>query len=101
MADTKKVGGAASFNGTLAAKKVTALEFTEADPTRSARLKALEAAFGAKHIRATRPDGTVMLRLTNDEGDSIGGVGATTEDALNHLIAKLGVEVKVKEGGAQ
>ncbi len=101
MGDTKKVGGAASFSGALTAKKVTALEFAEADPTRAARLKALCEAFGAKHIRTTRPDGKVMLRITNDEGDSVGAVGDTTEDALNHLMAKLGVEVTVEEGGAQ
>lgn len=43
----------------------------------------------APYARETLSDGRIRLRVTKDDGDVISGIGATTDEALTMLEAKL------------
>lgn len=43
----------------------------------------------APYVRDTLGDGRIRLRITTDDGDVVSGVGATTDEALTMLEAKL------------
>jgi hypothetical protein len=44
----------------------------------------------APYVRETLADGRIRLRITTDDGDVVSGVGATTDEALTMLEAKIG-----------
>lgn len=77
-------GGATAPDGTLAAVLMPR-------PTRADRLRALEQEFNATFERRIRAsDGAVVLRLIFKETeDAVSGVGATTEEALVSLEARM------------
>lgn len=53
------------------------------------RVKALTTTHNAEFLRKPQPDGTVQVVLVFANGDTLSGVGATTDAATAHLEARV------------
>ncbi len=81
---------------TMARFKATG-HWGEPDDTKDAKSApvfhpSISAPYTIKHVRAGR-----LVQVTSEEGDVIGGLGATTAEAVTRLRVKVGLEPKQEQ----